>query len=132
EVSTSHLRVLITAPLSSALLGSFPPVAHAAPLHVNCDTGGNLQNKIMAAPRGSTILVKGTCDGPFTVTGKGLTLRGDPSATLDGQGAGSTLTVDADGKTVHLTDLRVTGGLASGQGGGVNVLAGNLTMLRAT
>src|SRR4051794_7895916 len=93
-----------------------PTAASAAPLKVNCDAGGNLQNKINAAPNGSTILVKGTCKGAFAITGTALTLKGDPSATLNGQHAGSALTEDSAGKTVHLLDLTITRGKAIGGG----------------
>ncbi len=125
-------RVAFLATAVIAGLWLYVPRAEAGPIHVNCDAGGNLQHKIDVAPGGSTILVQGTCDGPFSIDGKGLTLKGDPTATIDGQHAGSTLTFDAGGKTLHLTDLRVTGGVAPGQGGGVNVLHGSLTLLRTT
>src|SRR4051794_9608364 len=39
------------------------------------------------APAGSTLLVDGTCDGPFTVP-VDITIRGNPTATLDGGQAG--------------------------------------------
>jgi len=132
----SHARVRpfaaagVVSALCSLVLTAAP--AQAAPIHVNCDAGGNLQNKIDAAPGGATILVKGTCDGPFSITGKGLTLDGDPTATLDGQGAGSTLTVRPSGKKVTLVDLVVTGGMASPEGGGIAVLNGDLALLRTT
>jgi nitrous oxidase accessory protein NosD len=116
--------------LCSLLLKAAP--AQAAPIHVNCDAGGNLQNRINAAPGGSTILIRGTCAGPFTIMGKGLTLDGDPTATLDGQGAGSTLTINPSGKKVALVDLVVTGGVASAEGGGIAALDTDLTLLRTT
>jgi len=113
------------------LLALGPP-ASAAPIHVNCGTGGNLQDKIDATPGGSTILIKGTCDGQFSVTGKALTLKGDPTATLDGQGAGTTLSIDATGKTIHLVNLVVTNGGGTTRGGGIWLNNGNLTLLRTT
>ena len=84
--------------------------AASATTSVNCGAGGNLQHKINGATPGSTVLIKGTCKGTFHVTGKGLTLRGNPTATLDGQKSGSTLTIDATGKTVHLLGLTITRG----------------------
>jgi len=126
----------MAAPGLIAILGTWmlavPTPASAAPIHVNCDAGGNLQNKIDAAPGGSTILVKGTCGGPFTVMGKGLTLDGDPTATLDGQAAGSTLTIKPNGRKVALVDLVITGGMATPEGGGIAVEDGDLTLLRTT
>jgi fibronectin-binding autotransporter adhesin len=129
-------RRSIAGPALIMIVGSWflmiPAPASAAPIHVNCDAGGNLQNRIDAAPGGSTILIKGTCDGPFTITGKGLTLDGDPTATLDGQGAGSTLTIKPSGRKVALVDLVVTGGMASPEGGGILVEDSDLTLLRTT
>lgn len=115
---------------AAALLGSAQQ-AQAATLSVNCGTGGNLQSKINAAPGGSTILVKGTCVGTFQIAGKGLTIKGNPSATLDGNKAGSVLTVSAAGKTVHLVGLTITKGWAP-KGGGVYKTAGTLTLNRVT
>ena len=118
--------------IALGLIGLAVNPAQAAPLHVNCDAGGNLQNKINAAPGGATILVKGTCDGPFSIGFKSLTLKGNPTATLDGQGATTTLSVVATGKTVNLVDLVVTGGRTTGQGGGIFVDDGTLNLLRTT
>jgi hypothetical protein len=104
------------------------PFAQAATLSVNCGTGGDLQAKIDAAASGSTILVKGTCFGNFQILGKGLTLKGNPTATLDGNDLGRTLFVSAAGKAVHLVGLTVTGG-ESGQGGaGIISTAAALTL----
>ena len=105
--------------------------ASAAQIHVNCDAGGNLQTKIDAAPAGSTILAKGTCKGQFTIASKSLAIRGDPTATLDGQHLGTTLSIADDGKTVTLTDLAVTGGTTTERGGGIFVDGGELHLVRA-
>jgi nitrous oxidase accessory protein NosD len=67
--------------------------ASAATITVNCSSQ-NLQTKINAAAAGSTLLIKGTCVGNFTVD-KNLTLKGNPSATLDGNDSGTTLTAPA-------------------------------------
>jgi hypothetical protein len=110
------------------LMGLTAIPASAATINVNCSTQ-SLQAKISAAPAGSTLLIKGTCDGDFSVD-RSLTLRGDPSATLDAQDAGTTLVVTGT-PTVHLVDLVVTGGRAIG-GGGIRKEAGTLTLLRVT
>jgi hypothetical protein len=108
------------------------PTASAAPIHVDCDSGGNLQNKINSAPGGGTILVKGTCEGLFSIGFKSLTIKGNRTATLDGQSVDTTLSVNATGKTVTLVDLVITGGSATDQGGGIFVDDGTLHLVRTT
>jgi fibronectin-binding autotransporter adhesin len=110
------VRSALPALAAIAALLSIAPAAQAATLTVHCDSGGNLQNKINAAPSGSTILIDGTCRGNFVVLGKSLTLKGNPAATLDGMDAGSTIFTDS---TLHLAHLTVTGGLFS-NGAGVD------------
>jgi nitrous oxidase accessory protein NosD len=77
----------------------------------------DLQAAIDSAAPGATLAVKGTCSGNFTI-GKDLTLRGQGNAVLDGQHSGTTLTV-ASGAAVQLAGLTITGGNASGSGGGI-------------
>jgi hypothetical protein len=103
----------------------------AATLSVNCDTGGNLQAKIQAASTGSTILVKGTCLGNFTITGKALTIKGNPTATLEGADTFRPLGINSPGKVVHLVGLTLTGGVAQ-FGAGILSLADGLTLDRVT
>jgi fibronectin-binding autotransporter adhesin len=106
-----------------------PANAHApkATVKVNCDAGGNLQNKINAVGGGSTLLVKGTCVGNFQITGKALTLKGDPKATLDGNDAGNTLVMTPGNKTVTLIGLTITGGRSS-LGAGIGKGNGHLVL----
>ncbi len=118
SVASVLLVALVTATLV-AVGGS----ASAATINVNCKAGGDLQSKLTSAPTGSTILIKGTCLGSFSFAGKTLTLKGNPSATLDGMDAGPTLF--AAGPT-HLVGLTVTGGFF-GFGAGV-VNSGGLTL----
>jgi nitrous oxidase accessory protein NosD len=73
--------------------------------------------------------VKGKCIGNFHIIGKGLILKGNPTATLEGNYAGTTLVVDAAGKTVRLERLTVTHGMAV-SGGGIAKDAGNLFLNR--
>ena len=96
---------------------------------VNCKTGGDLQARINAATSGDTILVKGTCVGNFEVTGKSLTIKGNPPATLDGDDVFTTLTINASGESVRLTGLTVTGGAAP-FGAGIDKTLGRLVLNR--
>jgi len=102
--------------------------ASAATIHVNC-AHANLQNKINGAPAGSTLEIAGTCVGHFTVS-KSLHLVGDPTATLDGNDGGITLTLGVG--TVELRHLVVTGGRIAGGvqafGAGINASNTQLTL----
>ena len=105
--------------------------AGAAVVHVDC-AHQNLQNKINNAAPGSTLKIRNTCLGRFTVA-KNVKLVGDPTATLDGDDAGSTLTVN--GGPVVLSHLKITGGLLTGaiaDGGGIVHSAGALTLRHVT
>ncbi|MEU1112635.1 hypothetical protein [Streptomyces sp. NPDC005866] len=97
---------------------------------MSCNANPNaLQPAITAAAPGDTLLVRGTCTGPFTI-GKDLSLRGVGGTVLDGNQAGSTVTVGS-GAQVHLDDLILTHGSAVSSGGGVNN-EGALTLSRST
>jgi hypothetical protein len=115
---------------------SLGPIAEATTLSVNCAAGGDLQAKIDAASSGDTILVKGTCVGNFIITSKGLTLKGNPAATLDGNDVFRPLGVNNTGApsaSVHLTDLIITGGVVqSPGGGGILKIGGGLTLTKVT
>ena len=85
--------------------------ASAAPSSCEVDnsttlaTYSSLQAAIDAASAGDTLDVKGTCVGTSTVS-KNLTIKGvSPTSILDGNGAGSTLTVNA---SVSVTVKRLT------------------------
>src|SRR5438445_2064043 len=77
------------------------PAAWGAVFNVNCGAGGNLQSKLDSEPSGSTILIEGTCRGNFTISGRSLTLKGNPSATLDGMDAGRTLEETGPSYALH-------------------------------
>jgi hypothetical protein len=97
------------------------PAASAAQ-PVNCSTQ-SLQDRIDAAPAGSTLTVKGTCLGTFVI-GHDLTLQG-------GQG-GTTVAVNTP-HVVHLEQLTITGGWSdNGVGGGVSVAGGQLFLDHVT
>ena len=128
----SNVRRSVLGPLTAALVTAGFAVtspAWAGPT-VNCSGGGDLQAKITAAPPGSTILVEGTCRGNFVIKGKALTLRGNPSATLDGMASGHTLAVTTN-NVLHLVHLTVTGGGAVESGAGVYA-TGSVTLSHVT
>ncbi|HXJ62411.1 MAG TPA: choice-of-anchor Q domain-containing protein [Actinomycetota bacterium] len=83
------------------------PAAGATTISVDCDHVP-LQPKLQNAAPGSTILIKGTCIGAFGIS-KNLTLKGDPTATLDADNAGTTLLING-ARQVHLRSLVITGG----------------------
>ncbi len=90
--------------------------AQAATTTVRCDKAQSLQDAIDAAATGDTIRVRGSCTGRFTID-RDLTIIGSPSATLDGGGAGTVVSVDS-GVTVTLANLTVQHGF-SDLGGGI-------------
>ncbi|MFL5798974.1 MAG: choice-of-anchor Q domain-containing protein [Actinomycetota bacterium] len=118
----------------SSVVGGATP-ASANTISVSCP-GTDLQTKIDEANPGDTLSIKGTCIGNFTVD-KSLTLAGNPTATLDGNLEGTTLTIPTT-LSVHLVDLTISGGFASGTeafGGGIfrgSSGNGTLTLNRVT
>ncbi len=115
--------------LAGGLTVGIAASAQAATLSVNCDTGGDLQARINAAASGDTILVKGTCVGNFQIAGKSLTIKGNPTATLDGNDVFTTLSINALGNSVRLRGLTVTGGAAQ-FGAGITKTTGSLSLNR--
>jgi predicted outer membrane repeat protein len=92
-----------------------------------------LQAAVDAAGVGDTLRVKGTCAGN-TAINKDLTIQGQPRAILDGNGAGSVVTIGSRilglFPTVTMRNLTITDGSAAA-GGGI-VLQGSLTLLHST
>ncbi|MFE4918378.1 hypothetical protein [Streptomyces sp. NPDC056661] len=121
----------VTAVMAGAAgLVGVAPAAAAQETVVDCGANPNaLQPAITAASPGDTLRVKGTCTGPFTI-GKDLALRGVGRAVLDGNQAGSTVTVGS-GAQVHLDCLTLTHGKAALFGGGINN-QGTLTVSGST
>ncbi|WP_022931722.1 beta strand repeat-containing protein [Treponema bryantii] len=88
-----------------------------------------------------TIIVDGTVSGAQSISGTGslsaVAIKGykaagatSSSAKIDAggtSGAGSALTVNADGKTVTIQDLTITGGRAT-NGGGINITKGSVAL----
>jgi nitrous oxidase accessory protein NosD len=96
---------------------------------VDCGSS-NLQGAIDAAAPGSTLSITGTCQGTFVVS-KSLTLKGaDDNATLDAQGANTTLIVTG---TIRVTvkRLTITNG-SDGFGGGIDVFRATLSLVDST
>ncbi|HEY7283167.1 MAG TPA: choice-of-anchor Q domain-containing protein [Actinomycetota bacterium] len=114
--------------LAVVALGLAAPPASAATIAVHCPTQ-NLQTKINSAAPGSTLSITGTCHVNATIN-KNITLQGNPTATLDGDDLGSTITISGT-PSVHLTHLVVTGGRSS-QGGGIDITSGTVTLLHVT
>ncbi len=107
-------NALTVAAIVAAALAAGPS-ASAATVSLNCDNRP-LQPKLDSVAPGTVLLLKGTCDGAFVVT-KNITLKGNPTATLDANGAGRTLTVTGT-VALHLRSVVVTGG-ATDRGGGI-------------
>ena len=79
-------------PAIAALLA----IACAVPAFASANPAGDLQRRIDAAPRGSTLTVPaGVYRGPIAIRGP-LTIIGEPGATIDGGGHGSVVTISGD------------------------------------
>src|SRR6266568_844350 len=90
--------------------------------HFPPDSGEALTAAIAAAMPGDVLALTGTCTGTYTLN-KPLTLIGDPThrfptPTLDGNQAGTTVTVHV-GVQATLTALTISGGQALSGGGGL-------------
>ncbi|MER6998573.1 hypothetical protein [Streptomyces sp. NPDC000410] len=110
------------------LVGVVPAAAAGGRLAVVVDCRGNpvaLQPAVDSAAPGATLLVTGTCTGPFTI-GKDLSLIGLGAAVLDGNDAGSTVTVTGAVR-VRLDKLTIANGAAGGilNNGGTVTLTGS-------
>lgn len=121
--------LLVAGALATSWLVLGSAVANAATTNVNCPPYGaaNLQSAIAAASPGDTLNIHGTCTGQFTVA-KNLTLQGvTAGAGLNGNAAGTTLTVSG-GVTVAVESLAVTNGKSSGDGGGIDLIGSGTTV----
>src|SRR5437899_2977513 len=109
------LTLALGLPLALFTLVATPTLA-AKRIHVDCAHGADLQAAIDAAASGSTLHVKGTCTGQFTIS-KDLVLEGHGKrATLDGGNAGPVLTIQ-EGSTVQVVRLTITHGDTAFDGG---------------
>ncbi|HEY7283609.1 MAG TPA: choice-of-anchor Q domain-containing protein [Actinomycetota bacterium] len=96
------------------------PDASAVVKTVDC-AKTDLAPVLLSIPTNSTVKLKGTCTGNFTAD-KNLTLVGTPTATLNGGGVDTTLTLDGF-HAYHLSHVNITGGSAS-DGGGIEFAGG--------
>ncbi len=106
----SRLGLIVLLALAAITgLGGVKPAYAAATIPVNCTADPSaLGSALATAADGDTLAIQGTCKGTFEIS-HSLTLAGNGGATLDGQGAGTVLTVDP-GETVALSDLTISGG----------------------
>jgi hypothetical protein len=110
--------VLVAVMAGAAGLAGVAPAAAAPATVVDCNANPDaLQSAIAAAAPDETLLVAGTCTGPFSI-GKDLALKGIVQAVLDGNRAGSTVTVGR-GARVQLDHLSITHGRSATAGGGI-------------
>src|SRR5436190_13298994 len=116
SIASPSIPALLILALAAIWVAGAPP-AWSAPT-VICSTGGDLQGEINAVPSGSTILIEGTCRGNFVITGKSLTLKGNPSGTIDGMETGHAIEVTTN-NALRLAHLTITGGAAVDGGAGV-------------
>ncbi len=81
----------------------------ATTIAVNCTADpGSLASALAVASDGDTLAIQGTCTGTFEIA-HSLTLAGTSGAILDGQAAGTVLTIDP-GQAVAVSDLTITNG----------------------
>ena len=121
-------RVALAAGTVALALGIAEPVHSATGTAVDCTTNPNaLAVALATASDGDTLAIQGTCEGTFEIA-HSLTLAGSGGATLDGQEAGTVLTIDS-GMTVAVNDLKITGG-SGAVAGGINN-SGSLALTRS-
>ncbi|MFF7126127.1 hypothetical protein [Streptomyces sp. NPDC008240] len=122
--------VVATMAGAAGLTGAAPATA-AQNTTVNCNADpGALQPAINAASPGSTLQVRGTCVGNFTID-KNLTLTGVQGAVLDGNHTGSVVTV-TNGAQARLVAFTITDGHNFNGGGVLNINGGTTTLDRTT
>jgi len=127
---TWRLALLVFLVVAVVVAAGSATAAHAATtIGVNCSAdSGALASALASANEGDTLAIEGTCKGTFEID-QSLTLAGSADATLDGQGGGTVLTVDA-AKTVGVSDLTIKNGNGSSAGGILN--SGTLTLTNST
>ena len=115
--------------------GSARSAYAATTIAVNCTADpGSLASALAVASDGDTLAIQGTCTGTFEIA-HSLTLAGTSGAVLDGQAAGTVLTIDP-GQAVAVSDLTITNGHGTVGGfstvGGIFNNDGALTMTSST
>jgi hypothetical protein len=116
---TLSLGIALLAAAVAMALGGSKPAYSATTITVDCTAdAGALASALGSATDGDTLAIQGTCKGTFEIA-HSLTLAGASGATLDGQGVGTVLTVDA-GQSVAVDNLTITDGNGSSAGGILN------------
>ena len=112
--------------------GPTGPAASACQVTNSSNSYTNLQTAINGASNGATLVVSGICDGNFNFSpgsAQTLTIKGSPTATLNGGETGSVLTLGNSNATMTLDNLVITGGIAlSPTAGGGITSKGTLTL----
>jgi uncharacterized repeat protein (TIGR01451 family) len=115
-------------------MGRATPARAATTITVDCAADPSaLASALASANDGDTLAIQGTCKGTFEIA-HSLMLAGNGGATLDGQGAGTVLTIDAR-TTVAVNNLAITGGhtdTANNSGAGGIQTNGTLTLTNST
>ena len=96
------MSALLLLPSSSGYAQPGPTIA------VDCSRGQSLQAAVTFSLSGTTIVVKGTCNGPITIATNGLRLDGRGTGVINGAGKDA-ITING-AQRVTLTSLTVTGG----------------------
>jgi hypothetical protein len=99
-------------PLLAALLFTGLASAQLLPVVVNCGAGASLQAAVNAAKPGDTLILKGTCAGPVTISTDGLKLLGGGSASITGS-TNNVVTVNG-AQQVLFSGLTISGGTVNG------------------
>lgn len=139
-ITATFLATLVAIPLATsvpAAIGATPPPCKVTNL-TRGGTKGTLQKAVNAARKGDVLSVTGMCKGTTRIA-KNLTIRGKRTQatgvpTLNGQRAGSVVTIDV-AATVTMVGLTIRNGAALGedwpfQSGGGIFNAGTLTLRR--
>jgi len=97
--------LLISLTVASSLV-SLSMSAEVPAVRIKDQSFVSLNEALQAAAEGDVLTLTGKHSGNFTVS-KSITLSGAEGASLDGQGKGTVLVIDADGVTIE--NLNITG-----------------------
>jgi nitrous oxidase accessory protein len=102
----ARFAAVVAGATAAALCGA----AHAAEPCTTVAAGEDLQTRIDAARDGETLcLAPGRHDGPVRIRHR-ITLRGPPQAVIASRGAGSTISIEADGAALFGITVDGSGG----------------------
>jgi hypothetical protein len=97
---------------SAALLLVGGAFAQSGPVVVNCSAGASLQAAVDAAKPGDSLILRGICSGPVTITTDGLKLFGGGTASITG--SGNNVVTVTGAQQVVLSGLTISGGAVNG------------------